>query len=155
MHPNSRQPRQQRRVHSVEFKVAVIQQCQQPGASVAAVALTHGLNVNLVRKWLVGRGLKRSGIAPPRAAAPSARSMPAAPLSPPSLQFVPVELGSAVERGRDATPAAAEPTPASHDAADIRIELRRGAAMLNVRWPSAQAACCAAWLRELAAAVLK
>jgi transposase len=26
--------------------------CQQPGASVAGVALAHGLNANLVRRWL-------------------------------------------------------------------------------------------------------
>lgn len=35
-------------------------ECQQPGASVAAVLLAHGLNVNLVRKWLVGKGVKRT-----------------------------------------------------------------------------------------------
>ena len=54
MHPNS-----QRRMHGAEYKAAVLAECAQPGASVAAVALAHGLNVNLVRKWLVGRGLKR------------------------------------------------------------------------------------------------
>jgi hypothetical protein len=29
---------------------------------VAAVAQAHGLNANLVRKWLVGRGVKRCGL---------------------------------------------------------------------------------------------
>jgi transposase len=43
-------------VHSAEFKAAVIAECERPGASVSAVSLSHGLNVNLVRKWLVGRG---------------------------------------------------------------------------------------------------
>jgi transposase len=52
------QPSSQRRVHSAEFKSAVLVECRQPGASVAAVALSHGLNVNLERKLLVGRGLK-------------------------------------------------------------------------------------------------
>lgn len=55
------QPRSQRRVHSAEFKMQVLAECQQSGASVAAVALAHGLNVNLLRKWLVGRGIKRAG----------------------------------------------------------------------------------------------
>jgi hypothetical protein len=48
-------------VHSAEFKMQVLAECQQSGASVAAVALAHGLNVNLLRKWLVGRGIKRAG----------------------------------------------------------------------------------------------
>jgi len=39
------------RKHSLEAKRAIIQQCLAPGASVAAVALAHGVNANLVRKW--------------------------------------------------------------------------------------------------------
>lgn len=59
------QPSSQRRVHSAEFKAQVLSECRQPGVSVAAIALKHGLNVNLVRKWLVGRGLKRTGLPGP------------------------------------------------------------------------------------------
>lgn len=40
-----------RRRHSKELKAQVIDACQQPGASVAAIALAHGLNANLVHKW--------------------------------------------------------------------------------------------------------
>jgi transposase-like protein len=43
------QPRSDGRVHGAEFKARVLAECQQPGASVVAVALAHGLNVNLVR----------------------------------------------------------------------------------------------------------
>lgn len=39
--------------------------CDEPGASIAAVALTHCLNANLVRKWFAGHGLKRTGIRAP------------------------------------------------------------------------------------------
>jgi transposase len=38
---------------------------------------------------------------------------------------------------------------ASAVAADIRIELRRGALAVNVTWPLVEAASCAAWMREL------
>ena len=48
-----------RRTHSSEFKAQVIGECQQPDASVAAVAIAHGLNPNVVRKWLAGQNLKR------------------------------------------------------------------------------------------------
>ena len=42
-------------------------------------------------------------------------------------------------------PRAADPAPAT----DIRIELRRGATTVNVAWPVAESAACAAWMREL------
>lgn len=38
-------------------------------------------------------------------------------------------------------------SPAS--TAEIRIELRRGAIAVNVTWPLAESAACAAWMREL------
>ncbi len=137
------QPKSQRRVHGGEFKAQVLAECQQPGASVAAVALAHGLNVNLVRKWLVGRGIKRTGLPAPRIVArmPSAADPAAA-----SLQFIPVELAPAAT----ATDEASAPR-----ASDIHIELTRGGTQLCVRWPSTQSDSCAAWLRELAVTALK
>ena len=138
------QPKSLRRVHSAEFKSQVLAECQRPGASVAAVALAHGLNVNLVRKWLVGRGLKRAGLAAPREVGTSA-----AP-----LQFVPVELAAAGAAQAPCGGAAAARLAAAAEP-QIQIELRRGSAQLTVRWPSSQARACAAWLSELAGTVLK
>ena len=40
-----------RRRHDDELKAKVLSECSVPGASVAQVALTHGLNANLVHKW--------------------------------------------------------------------------------------------------------
>jgi transposase len=40
-----------RRRHSRQLKTQVLAACAQPGVSVAAVALSHGLNANLVHKW--------------------------------------------------------------------------------------------------------
>lgn len=40
-----------RRRHSREFKREVLGKCEAPGTSVAAVALAHGINANLVHKW--------------------------------------------------------------------------------------------------------
>jgi transposase len=40
-----------RRRHSAEFKREVLVKCEVPGVSVAAVALAHGINANLVHKW--------------------------------------------------------------------------------------------------------
>src|SRR5258706_13936004 len=43
-------PRSRRR-HGNDLKRIVLDECNQPGASVARVALSHGLNANLVHKW--------------------------------------------------------------------------------------------------------
>lgn len=42
-----------KRFFSADYKRAVVEKCLVPGASVSAVALAHGFNTNLVRKWIV------------------------------------------------------------------------------------------------------
>ncbi|RML68892.1 ISPpu14, transposase Orf1 [Pseudomonas syringae pv. maculicola] len=44
--------RPQRRSYSKSLKVQFVQECAQPGASIASVALSHSLNANLVHKWI-------------------------------------------------------------------------------------------------------
>jgi len=135
-------------VHSAEFKTQVLAECAQPGASVAGVALAHGLNVNLLRKWLVGRGIKRTGLAAPRTVT---RKLAASDDVSTSLQFIPVQIAPEPMVAPVAGPEQTE----SPTAEEIHVELTRGATQLCVRWPSAQAAACAAWLHELAAVALK
>ncbi|GAA4346068.1 transposase [Variovorax defluvii] len=135
MNPNSRKPR---RRHTPELKAAVLVECQQPGASVAAVSLAHGLNVNLVRKWLVGKGLKRAGLSAPRTITQRAPVEPTAPsASQPVLHFVPVEVASG---GVEVAPAASRCDAASTPPveAGIHIELQRGETRLTVQWPGSQ-----------------
>ncbi len=64
--------RPKRRFYSPELKTQVMQECRQSGASVAGVALSHGINANIVHRWL-------------RERTPSA-------LVVPSQAFVPVTL---------------------------------------------------------------
>ena len=145
-----------RRRHSAELKTKVLAACNEPGASIAAVALSHGLNANLVRKWLVGRGLKRTGIPAPvalKAPAAATKLPAAAPLLAADARFLPIELAVRAPathaesvRQSDTIPAASEP---------IHIELRRGALHLSVRWPASAAGDCTAWLRELSSGLLK
>ena len=146
MHPNSRQD--ERRVHTAQFKADVLEQCRKPGVSVAAVALANGLNANLVRKWLVGRGLKRTGLTAPRKITkPMPALSPTVGIEPPAMHFVPVSIAAPL------SPATAQPDD-SLAAASIQIELRRGDTSLNVRWPASQSQACAAWLNEAARALL-
>jgi transposase len=156
MQPNT--PVIPRRVHGAELKAEVLRQCREPGASISGVALAHGLNANLVRKWLGGRGLKRTGLAGVHPDKSGSNVRPVPPVRPapagatPSLQFVPVRLpvpSSGQDIATSAQPASAAPPPSL-----IHVELRGANASLVVHWPAAQAPGCAAWLGLLAATVL-
>ena len=41
-----------RRFYSPELKLQVVGACAQPGASIAGVAMQHGINANIVHRWL-------------------------------------------------------------------------------------------------------
>jgi transposase len=124
MHPNT-----PRRSHSTELKQQVLTACAQPGASIAAVAHTFGLNANLVHKWRRGREASPVLSAASTAVAESAPQFIALSLPPP--------------------PPLSAPAPDVAGAANIRLEFKRGALGVNVNWPVSAAADCAAWLREV------
>jgi transposase len=63
---HGRPPRRVKRCHSSEFKARVVAECEVRGASVAGVSLAHGVNANLVRKWIIKqrRALAPTGTTP-------------------------------------------------------------------------------------------
>jgi transposase len=124
-----------RRRHGAELKAAVLAECEAPGASVAAVALAHGLNANLVRKWLVGRGIKRTGLPAPRVASAPASDTPPMPVVATPASFVPVQL----------PPAQAAAAPAK----DVKVQLHRGATTVTLSWPAESVGELMTWMREL------
>ncbi|NMZ97980.1 IS66-like element accessory protein TnpA [Pseudomonas lundensis] len=42
----------QRSAYPKSFKAQVVQECLQSGASISSVAISHGINANVIRKWL-------------------------------------------------------------------------------------------------------
>ena len=119
--------RRRRRLHSDEFKANAVAACMQPGRSMAAVAMAHGVNANLLRRWV------RQAEMTPLVDAPG-KNLPNVQVAPVKAAFVPVSL----------------PAPeAPAQMADIRIELQRGATAVTVTWPASAASECAAWMREL------
>ena len=114
--------RRRRRRHSAAFKATVIEECMRPGISMAAVALAHGLNANMLRKWVID-----AEHAAPRA---SKAPMPAAEPVLPGPTFIPLALTAPVVNG------------------EIRIELQRAGTTVSIVWPAAAARDCAAWLQD-------
>ena len=93
--------------HSAELKTFVPQHCAAPGASVAKVAMPHGVKANVVHGWRkLARERDGTALSPPGPAlpAPAAASLP---------QFLPVSMAQTTS----------PPAPI-----DIQIELRRVAA---------------------------
>jgi transposase len=115
-----------RRRHGAALKAQVLAECDQPGASVASVALNHGLNANLVHRWRrLAQGATDEAVGSVRVEPPAFMPLQLPP-PPPVMVDVPTQ-----------------PAP------DICIELHRGTTSVKVTWPMAAAADCATWLREL------
>ncbi len=115
--------RRRRRRHSAEFKAAVIEECLKPGVSIAAVALAHGLNANMLRKWVIDGEHK---VLAPRAIAEPAVEPPPLPMP----TFIPLALPAPVVDG------------------EIHLELQRAGTTVKIVWPASAARDCAAWLRD-------
>jgi transposase-like protein len=115
--------RRRRRRHSAQFKAESVGACQQPGVSVAAVALARGLNANMLRNWVTKAERKNAPIAIKPAA--TVETQPALE------EFMPVTL------------------PASPATGVIRIDVRRKGRRVSIEWPASAAHDCALLLREL------
>jgi|APTNR8051073442_1049403.scaffolds.fasta_scaffold40291_3 transposase len=98
-----------RRNHSAELKAQVVAECELPGASVAKVAMAHGINANIVHGW---RRLARQAMQP--SAVPAflpVRIEPSAPLASAAVStLIDIELrrGALSVRIAWPLPAAAE-----------------------------------------------
>jgi transposase-like protein len=101
-----------RRQHSEEFRARVVAACQEPGVSVAAVALANGLNANLVRRWIKER-VERLPV--------RRQSAVGSILEP--MTVVPVRIESGEGKGGE----------------EIRIDIRRGGIAVQMAWPATRA----------------
>ena len=96
-----------------------MQACGQCGALVAGVALAHGINANIVHRWLREQ----------RDTAQAEQAL---------REFVPVRLDE---------PATAHGAHSGYGQ-DIRVKVSRGQSAIVVNWPFEAATSNAAWLRE-------
>ena len=113
-----------RRTYSPEFKAQLVAACRIPGMSVASVARNHGINHNILHRWL--RELSDSG---------QPRMHSAVELTPPG--FIELPMPTAL------------PVPSPPTEVCVHLELQRGELSLKLSWPASSAAECAVWLREL------
>ena len=113
-----------RRTYSPEFKAQLVAACRIPGMSVASVARNHGINHNILHRWL--RELSDSD---------NPRIDSDVDLTPPDFIELPMP--------------AALPVPSPPTEGCVHLELQRGDLSIKLSWPASSAAECAVWLREL------
>ena len=118
--------RRTHRTYRHEFKAQLVAACQQPGASIAALAVQHGMNANVLHRWLKEHqhnGLHQLTGMPAIATAPSQNP-----------SFIPLALPAAppVAKGQE-----------------VRVELRKGSVSMLVTWPLNAAADLTAWTVEV------
>jgi transposase len=65
-----------RRRYDLQAKQALVEAALQPGVSLAGLALKHGVNANLLRKWVVRHRRAREATPVSRAAAPAPAFVP-------------------------------------------------------------------------------
>ncbi len=123
--------RPMRREYSAAFKASVLEQTRERGASVAGVAIRHGLHPNMVHRWLREHRQRREQ----------------GQLSAPA--FVPLHVPAAVRDEPVAQPDATTPAQAHGSDNVIRVEVHRAGTTVTVHWPVTAAAHCAQMLGGL------
>jgi transposase-like protein len=121
---------QTHRTYTRQFKAQLVVACQQPGASIAAIALQHGMNANVLHRWLKEHA--RDGRH--RLGGPDPLGVTVAPSLTPGPAFIALKLPT--ER----------PEPI---ACDIRVELRKGTVSMILTWPASAAGDLAHWTRAV------
>ena len=102
-----------RRTYSREYKLEMVNECSVPGASLAAVAMAHQINANLLRRWVVEHSARRLAARPGR----DAKMLPVTVASTGRLKRE-APAPSVPRRSRRSTPGTIE---IEFDAARVRV----------------------------------
>ncbi|WP_323000204.1 transposase [Castellaniella sp.] len=127
-------PRRRRRTYTAQFKTDLVAQCMDPAVSLAAVAIEHDLNPNVLRRWVIEH--ERLGLHDADAQTDEARSI-TAPAPANWLPFVPVQT-VATER---------LPTGPLQPEGRIPLTLSGQGLTLTLDWPMAEHQTLAQWAR--------
>lgn len=127
-------PRCRRRTYTAQFKTDLVAQCMDPAVSLAAVAIEHDLNPNVLRRWVIEH--ERLGLHDADAQSAGDRTE-LAPAPANWLPFVPVRT-VATER------LATQP---SQPEARIPLTLSGRGLTLTLDWPMAEHQALAQWAR--------
>lgn len=124
--------RRTKRTYSPDTKAELLAACRAPGASIAAVASAHGMNANVLHRWLKEPSQSRPLIG-----------------SGPRTCATNVDIDSQSVASFIALPLLTKPV--EPESPEIKVEVRKGGLVMSVTWPMSAASEFARW----SASVLK
>jgi transposase len=113
-----------RRTYTAAFRAQLVAQCRELGVSCSAVAISHGMNPNVLRKWI-----KDADDGVTSNAKPMTLDVQAA--------FVPLPMNAVVRHANVANDGG------------VQIEIQRNGATVSVMWLAASLSESAAWVRAI------
>lgn len=120
-----------RRSYTPQFKAEMVAQCLQSNVSLASLAVEHGMNPNVLHRWVTERERygRHSFTDDQSARKPASLTVRTAlPASP----FISIPVTS---------------TTADHAQDHIQLEVTRGTTSVSLSWPVSSAVQCAEFLR--------
>lgn len=121
-------PVARRRRYSREFKAQIVEACNRPGTSVAAIARMHNINDNIVHRWI--REAEQASLALMPGSSIPARIESSKVAVANAAPFVPVQVSAASPER-------------------IHLELVKNGLSVRLDWPASQSQSCAQTLLML------
>lgn len=118
--------RRTKRTYSADTKAELLAACRAPGASIAAVASAHGMNANVLHRWLKESSQSRAPIGSGSGTGATAADI--AGQRVPSFIALPLLT-----------------KPAEPVEREIKVEVRKGGLVMTVSWPMSAASEFACW----------
>lgn len=118
--------RRTKRTYSADTKAELLAACNAPGASIAAVASAHGMNANVLHRWL--KEASQSRVPIDSVAGTGTTTVDIAGQSVPSFIALPLLT-----------------KPAEPVEREIKVEVRKGGLIMTVTWPMSAASEFACW----------
>lgn len=122
-----------RRSYTPQFKAEMVAQCLQSNVSLASLAVEHGMNPNVLHRWVSEH--ERYGRHTLTDDPASVQPAPLAVRTPPASPFIAIPVAATM----------ASPAPGQDS---IRLEVMQGSTKVSLAWPISGAQQCAAFLRE-------
>lgn len=118
--------RRTKRTYSAETKAELLAACGAPGASIAAVASAHGMNANVLHRWLKAS----SKLSKPLGGDACTGATAVDTTNPNMTTFIPVPLLT---------------KPTEPVEREIKVEVRKGGLVMTITWPMSAASDFARW----------
>lgn len=145
MSQESLNPRPQRRSYSAQFKAELVAQCLESHTSLTALAVDHGMNPNVLHRWVTEHARYGKHSLQSIKATPDDQAIDITPANWVALKPAQAARESKASVARAPT----TPSRSATSGATVEIELTSRDLTMKVRWPTGDYRAFARWTRDL------